>query len=101
MKLSILISSYNMAGKIDRCLSSIFTPFTNGLDFEVVIVDSSNDNSMDIYKKWMEKVDNLKVIHLAKQTKCGEARNVAFQNSIGDYIYIMDIDDKLHESYTV
>lgn len=77
MKLSIIIPSYNMGEKIDQCMDSIFSSTANQEDYEVVVCDSSDDNSMDVWKKWVEKGHSLKVIHSRRRIHIGPARNLA------------------------
>lgn len=101
MKLSILIASRNMSSKIDSCLESVLSSEADKSQYEVIIVDSSTDNSMEVFKKWQEKNANLKVMHFDYQIKCGTARNIAFKESKGEYIYIMDIDDCLYDKKTL
>ena len=97
MRLSIIIPSYNMSEKIDQCLESIFSSTANKNDYEVVVCDSSNDNSMDVWKKWVEKEPSLKVIHAKKRVYIGPARNIAVKEAKGDYVLCLDVDDKLYD----
>ena len=64
-------------------------------DYEVIVCDSSDDSSMDIYKKWVEQEHTLKVIRSKKKLDPGPARNLAAQQASGDYIFCLDVDDKL------
>lgn len=97
MKLSIVIPSYNMGGRIDQCMDSIFSSTANKEDYEVVVCDSSSDNSMDAWKKWVEKERTLRVIHSQKRIHIGTARNLAVKEAKGDYILCLDVDDKLYD----
>lgn len=97
MKLSIIIPSYNMGEKIDQCMDSIFSSTANKEDYEVVVCDSSSDNSMDAWKKWVEKERTLRVIHSQKRIHIGPARNLAVKEAKGDYILCLDVDDKLYD----
>lgn len=95
MKLSIVIPSYNMNTKIDQCLASIYAQEADESQFEVIVCDSSDDGSMEQFKKWCTLKSNLKVIHSHKKLTCGIARNLAVSKSSGDYILCLDIDDRL------
>lgn len=101
MKLSILIASRNMSGKIDTCFDTIFSSEADKSKYEVIVVDSSTDDSMEVFKKWQDKNANLKVLHFDYQVKCGTARNIAYKEAKGEYVYIMDIDDKLYDKTTL
>ena len=50
---------------------------------------------MEQFKKWCALKSNLKVIHSHKKLTCGIARNLAVSKSSGDYIFCLDIDDRL------
>lgn len=95
MKLSILIPSYNMAGKIDQCLHTIFDTDADKDEYEVVVCDSSADGSMDVYRKWVKRHSNLKVMHCGHRLAIGPARNLAWQKCVGEYVLCLDVDDKL------
>lgn len=95
MKLSILIPSRNMAGKIDQCLDSIYTGQADEADFEVVVCDSSDDGSMEAWKRRCLLKDNLKVMHVAKPLAAGPARNLAWEKCSGEYVMCLDVDDRL------
>ena len=101
MKLSILIPSYNMASKIDQCLHTIFDTNADKNEYEVIVCDSSSDGSMEIYKKWMEKNNNLKIIHTKNRLPIGPGRNFAWQKCVGDYVLCLDVDDKLASQDTL
>ena len=95
MTLSIIIPSRNMSVCVDRCLRSIYECGADESKFEVVVADTSTDNTMTRLGEWEKKHANLKVVHRDEKLLAGAARNLAFKNSIGDYVYCMDIDDCL------
>ena len=101
MKLSIIIPSYNMGSKIDQCLDSIFNSTADKNDYEVVVFDSSDDNSMDIWKKWVEKEQTLRVMHSKKRTNIGQSRNFAVKEAKGEYLFCLDVDDKFYDKDTL
>lgn len=84
-----------MGSKIDQCLQSVFTSTADKAEYEVIVCDSSNDGSIDIFKKWIDKEHSLKVIRSKHQLNIGLARNIAVQQARGDYVFCLDIDDKL------
>jgi cellulose synthase/poly-beta-1,6-N-acetylglucosamine synthase-like glycosyltransferase len=60
---SILVASYNESNVIDRLMTS-FSEMTYGLEnFEVIVVDDSNDGTLDKLEKWLQDMPNLKVLH--------------------------------------
>lgn len=101
MILSIIIPSRNMGTKVEQCLSSIFSSDASRDDYEVVVCDSSDDNTMEELKKWVEKEKSLKVIHVHRKVAPGPARNIAVEKCSGDYLMFLDIDDKLHDEHVL
>lgn len=100
-KLSIVIPSYNMGTKVDQCLQSIFDSEADQNDYEVIVCDSSNDDSMEAWKKWVEKHDNVKVMHFSKRVSIGPSRNNAVKHAVGEYVFFMDVDDKFYDKQTL
>lgn len=56
---------------------------------------------MDTWKKWVEKEKSLKVMHFHKKLAPGPARNAAAQKASGEYIFCLDVDDKLVSADTL
>jgi glycosyltransferase involved in cell wall biosynthesis len=87
-KYSICVTSYNNAGTVRASLESILSQIDGR--FEVVVVDSeSDDGTFEILQEFVGR------IKLVKQ-KCsrGRGRQIAFENSSGNYIISnMDMDD--------
>lgn len=89
---SIIIPCYNGSKFIDKCLTSIFNQAYK--NFEVIVInDGSTDNSLELLSKY-----NIKVISQDNAGQ-GKARNVGLNNSNGDYICFIDIDDYIDEHY--
>ena len=93
MTLSILIPSRNMELCVDRCLKSIYDSGADENKFEVVVADTSTDGTMNRLERWWKEHANLKVVHKDEKLLAGAARNLAFKNSTGNYVYCVDIDD--------
>lgn len=102
-KLSIVIPSYNIEERIDRCLSSILESTANKDDYEVIVIDSSDkDKTFEKLKVWRDKHINLTVQHLPRKTPIGISRNLGVQKfAKGDYIYCIDGDDYLYDKDTL
>lgn len=95
MKLSIIIPSYNMCGTISRCLETLLETEADPSEFEVIVFDSSSDDSHRVLKSWQADHANLKVIRSESRVLCGTARNRAVKEAQGEYVYCVDIDDRL------
>ncbi len=90
MKYSICSTVYNAAPRLRASLDSILQ-YINPEEFEIVVVDSnSTDGTLDILKEYANKFQNFKII-VRKCTR-GKGRQIAFENSHGDYIIPVDLD---------
>lgn len=98
MKLSIIIPSYNMESKINKCLDSILNQNANKAEYEIIVVDSSTDDSEKLLAEYAKKFKNVKIIKCNNRKLCGTARNIGVKYATGDYVYCMDIDDWLAEN---
>lgn len=93
-KLSIIVPVYNQEDLIIRALDSI--PMRN--DLEIIIVDDCSTDST--YKKCLEwkrehKDLNITLVKLAENKGLGNAKNVGFDISKGEYVNQLDSDDYL------
>ncbi len=94
MFLSVSIPIYNAEKKINECISSVMEQ--SDQDFELILVDDgSKDGGASICENWVEKYPEK--IRFIQQENTGSllARRRCLRESKGDYIYIMDADDKL------
>ena len=87
MKISIIIPVYNGENTIKECLESVSDQTFK--DYEIIVVNSSNDNTQDIIKK---DFPNIKLIHLNKKTFPGAARNIGIKKAKGKIIAFTDAD---------
>ena len=100
MKVSIIIPVYHVEKYIERCVLSVLKQTYRPL--EVVFVDDcSNDKSIDIAKKTIEKngAASIEFVFLEHDKNQGlsAARNSGIKASTGDYLYFLDSDDKLSD----
>lgn len=86
MKLSVAIATYNEEGNISDCLKSV-----KDIADEIIIVDgTSTDKTVEIAKSLGAKVivtSNPKIFHINKQ--------IAFDESKGDWILYLDADERV------
>jgi glycosyltransferase involved in cell wall biosynthesis len=61
----------------------------------IIVNDCSTDGTASILKKY-ESDDRFKIIHLPENKGRGNARQVALDNSEGDYLTFLDADDFYH-----
>lgn len=92
MKLSVIIPVYNAEETIVTCLHSILS---NTCDFEVIAVDDgSSDESGKILDREAAADSRIRVFHQKNQGN-SLSRDLAIQESSGDYIVFADADDRL------
>lgn len=93
--ISVIIPFYNSENYLKNCINCLLNQtFQN---FEAIFV---NDGSTDNYKKIFDSISDSR-IKLIEQTNSGvsSARNYGINNSNGDYICFLDVDDLYHKDY--
>lgn len=96
-QVSIVIPAYNEAKYIERCLESIVNLNTN-FSFEVILIDNnSTDQTVEIAKKFKNKLD-LKITNEKKQGR-GAARARGFQEAKGEIILSADADTIVYKDW--
>ncbi len=96
MKYSICITNWNSnsGGSLSRCLESVLCQIDS--EFEVVLSDNcSTDGSIEIIEGFAKKFANkIKIKLIVGPCNRGQGRQIAFENSVGDYILSgIDTDD--------
>lgn len=93
-KYSICIINMNTEDTLEASLRSVLPQLT--AEFEVVVVDESEDRSREILIQLQEEFPIVRNIFLEKNTKrtIGDARNISIQEAKGQYcIMHIDCDD--------
>lgn len=89
--ISVIIPIYNGEAHIDRCFDSIMKQ-NFSKPWELIIVDdASTDNTKEIIKKY--NISNLKLYSLSNNSGPSIARNLGISKALGEYIYMLDVDD--------
>lgn len=90
--ISVVMAVYNDGKYLDQSISSVLNQTFK--DFELIIVDDcSTDDSMILLNSFRKKDNRIKIFENKKNFGAGYSRNLAINNSIGDYVVIMDADD--------
>ena len=86
---SVIINCYNGGRYLREAIDSVFAQtYTN---WEIIFWDNcSTDDSAEIAKSYGDKV---KYHYSYTNTSLGEARNLAIQSSLGEFISFIDCDD--------
>jgi len=92
MIFSVIIPCYNHAQYLDEALLSVI--HQTYTDWEAIILnDGSTDNTAEIADKWCKKDTRIKLISTANNG-LSSARNIGVEFSRGEYISLLDADDK-------
>ncbi|MEM2571349.1 MAG: glycosyltransferase [Thermoproteota archaeon] len=96
MKVSVIITTYNSARYIERCIKSVLSQGYD--DLEVIVVDGgSTDGTIDIVNKYQSDGLNCYVtpghVHVT--------RNLGIEKANGDIVIFLDSDDELMEGAIV
>ena len=97
-KISIVMPVYNVPGEyLGYCIDSILNQTYQ--NFEICIADdcSTNQDTIDTLHRYMNKDSRVKVIFRPKNGHISRATNSALELVTGDYIGLMDNDDKLEK----
>lgn len=87
--ISVIINVYNGEKYIKKCLDSIINQTYRNIEI-LIINDGSVDNTLDIIKQYKDK--RIRIIN-QKNIGLSLSRNVGIENSKGDYLYFVDVDD--------
>ncbi len=88
MEVSVIIPSYNSDKTIFNCVQSITNQDYNG-EYEIIVADSSSDDTQSIVKENFPKVI---LLTFDEKTDPGTARNTGVRLSKGKYILFIDSD---------
>lgn len=93
VKFSIICATYNRSNFIADAILSVINQ--SYIDWEMIIVD---DGSQDTTEFVVDKFicDRVKYIKLNKNSGVGRARNIGISQSTGDWIIILDSDNRLY-----
>ncbi|MFP8953864.1 glycosyltransferase family 2 protein [Natrialbaceae archaeon A-arb3/5] len=91
--MSVITATYNRGRDLSRAIDSVLSQtFT---DFEYLIVDDgSSDNTPEVVDGYDD--GRIKYIRFEENRGANVARNTGIKKSSGDYISILDSDDKYH-----
>jgi hypothetical protein len=93
---SVIVTNFNYSKYIVNCVNSIRKNTLK--DVEIVIVDdSSTDNSVDIINSLLKKNDiNITAVLKKTNTHTSHSRNLGIDISIGDNIFVLDVDNEIY-----
>lgn len=93
VKVSVILPIYNVAPYLDEAFQSLLSQTLT--DMEIIAVnDGSTDNSQEVIDRYAAQDNRIIALWQENQGQ-SVARNVALQHATGEYLYMMDSDDKL------
>ncbi|MCM2353306.1 MAG: glycosyltransferase [Pseudobdellovibrio sp.] len=95
MKFSIVIPSYNEENDIRSTMESVTT--MDWPDYEVIVVDDSNDKTPEIVKEYASK--GVRLIKPAIRKGRCEARNIGIKDAQGEVVVILNADTRLPKDF--
>lgn len=99
MKTSIIITSYNYAQYIERCVRSCLNQYHIDNTNEIIVVDDcSSDNTLQILEKF-RRFPNVHIIANKQNVGVAEAANIGIRESVGQFIVRVDADDYIREEF--
>lgn len=91
MKISFLSPTYNSAQWIETMLDSIPKEYA----YEIIVCDdASTDQTLQICQEYQKHCPQLKIIRNESNLGASESYNRLIQEATGDYVAIIDSDDK-------
>lgn len=91
---SVIIPVYNSEKTIEKCLKSILNQTLKNIEI-IVINDCSKDNSLEILKKYKDKII---IIDNKKNLGPSASRNKGLKKATGQYIGFVDSDDYIDKN---
>lgn len=92
MKYSIIIPCYNHGIFLTDSINSLISQSYNNWE-AIIINDGSTDNTIEIADYWCKKDSRIKLISVSNNG-LSSARNTGINYSTGEYIALLDADDK-------
>lgn len=96
-EVSVIVPIYNAHKYLKRCIRSILDQTYENLDI-VLIDDGSQDNSLEICKRFEKEDQRVRVFH-KENGGVSSARNYGIKKAQGEYIVFIDADDRVETSF--
>jgi glycosyltransferase involved in cell wall biosynthesis len=97
MRVSVIITVYNVERYIERCISSILNQTYK--DFELLVVnDGTPDRSMAIAENFASNDKRIRIVNHGDNVGLMCARRRGYVEAKGDYIFFVDSDDTIPEN---
>lgn len=98
MKISIIITAYNVGKYIERAVKSVLSQTYKNIEV-VIVEDCSTDNTKDIIENLAKEDDRIKIVYHTENKGAGWGRRDGINACTGDYFITVDGDDWLDETF--
>lgn len=99
MEVSIIITNYNYGKYLKFCLESCFNQSFSNKKYEVILIDDcSDDNSVQIAKKYIKK-KNFTLIKNKRNIGVAASSNIGILHSKGNFFVRVDSDDHIEKDF--
>lgn len=98
MKISIVITAYNVGNFIERAVKSVLSQTYKNIEV-VIVEDCSTDNTKDIIEQLAKEDGRIKIIYHEENKGAGWGRRDGINACTGDYFITVDGDDWLDEDF--
>lgn len=88
LDVSVIIPSYKSAPHVRHCLNALKAQITSR-SYEVILVDSSQDETSEIVTK---EYPDVKLIHFQERCSVGKARNIGIKEARAKIVLFLDTD---------
>lgn len=95
VQLSIIVSAYNVSQYLNKCLDSILQQYTDNIEIIIVEDCSDKDNTFEICQEYAQKYSCIRLFRTPWNSGLGTVRNLAINQTRGNYITFVDGDDWL------
>jgi glycosyltransferase involved in cell wall biosynthesis len=98
VRISIVMPTYNRPATVGRAVRSAAAQQEEGQELEIVIVDDSTDDTLEVAAKALEKFPSCKLVtHRGgnPRLRTNGARNRGIELATGDLFMLLDSDDEL------
>lgn len=89
---SVIAPVYNMSGLLRSHIACLTEQTYRNIEI-LLVDDGSDDGSLEVCRELSAQDNRIRVISLS-HAGAAAARNIGIENSSGEYIYFMDIDDE-------
>lgn len=97
IKVSVVVTCYNLQEEIGRCLESLLGQTYENMEI-LVIDDGSRDNSLRIIEAYAQKDSRIRAVH-QENRGVSAARNRGIDLAQGEYLLFIDGDDYVSSTY--